>query len=112
MPTAETYARAFAARGFASYSSAIFNFVPRTAVDVHRAAYAGDDAALARFERDFLSPYVRLRSRGLGYAVSLVKAGAAAVGRSAGKVRPPLADPTPAEREELRGLIEKLGPQG
>jgi hypothetical protein len=28
MPTAETYARAFAARGFASYSSTIFNFVP------------------------------------------------------------------------------------
>jgi 5-dehydro-4-deoxyglucarate dehydratase len=111
MPTAETYARAFAARGFASYSSAIFNFVPRTAVDVHRTVYSGTDAALARFERDFLVPYVRLRSRGAGYAVSVVKAGAAIVGRSAGKVRPPLSDPTPAEQEELRTLIAKLGPQ-
>jgi 5-dehydro-4-deoxyglucarate dehydratase len=111
MPTAETYARAFAARGFASYSSAIFNFVPRTAIEVFRAVYAGDDAALARFERDFLIPYVRLRSRGPGYAVSLVKAGAALVGRSAGKGRPPLADPTPAECEELRGLIAGLGSQ-
>ena len=80
MPTAETYARAFAARGFASYSSAIFNFVPRTALEVFRAVYAGDDATLARFEREFLIPYVRLRSRGPGYAVSLVKAGAALVG--------------------------------
>jgi 5-dehydro-4-deoxyglucarate dehydratase len=112
MPTAETYARAFAARGFASYSSAIFNFVPRTAMEVFRAVYAGDEATLARFEREFLIPYVRLRNRGPGYAVSLVKAGAAVVGRSAGKVRPPLADPTPAECEELRGLIERLGPQG
>jgi dihydrodipicolinate synthase/N-acetylneuraminate lyase len=43
MPTAETYARAFAARGFASYSSAIFNFVPRMAMDVHRAVYSGDN---------------------------------------------------------------------
>jgi 5-dehydro-4-deoxyglucarate dehydratase len=112
MPTAETYARAFAARGFASYSSAIFNFVPRTATEVFRAVYAGDDATLARFEHDFLTPYVRLRSRGAGYAVSLVKAGAAVVGRGAGKVRPPLADPTPTECEELRALIDRLGPQG
>jgi 5-dehydro-4-deoxyglucarate dehydratase len=111
MPTAETYARAFAARGFTSYSSAIFNFVPRAALEVFRAVHAGDDAALARFEHEFLIPYVRLRNRGPGYAVSLVKAGAAIVGRGAGKVRPPLADPTAAECEELRGLIERLGPQ-
>ena len=111
MPTAETFARAFAARGFASYSSAIFNFVPRTAMDVHRAVYSDDDAALGRFESDFLIPYVRLRSRRPGYAVSIVKAGAAIVGRSAGKVRPPLADLTPAEHGELRTLIARLGPQ-
>jgi 5-dehydro-4-deoxyglucarate dehydratase len=109
MPTAETYARAFAALGFASYSSAIFNFVPRVAMGVYRAAYAGDDAALARFERDFLIPYVRLRCRQPGYAVSILKAGAAIVGRSAGKVRPPLTDLTPDETEELRGLIARLG---
>ena len=111
MPTAETYARAFAARGFASYSSAIFNFLPRTATEVHRGVYAGDDAALARLERDFLVPYVRLRSRGAGDAVSIVKAGAAVVGRSAGKVRPPLSDLTAAECEELASLIARLGPQ-
>jgi 5-dehydro-4-deoxyglucarate dehydratase len=111
MPTAETYARAFAARGFASYSSAIFNFVPRTAIQVHRDVHAGDDAALARFECAFLIPYVRLRNRGAGYAVSLVKAGAALVGRGAGRVRTPLADPTQAECEELRGLIARLGDQ-
>jgi 5-dehydro-4-deoxyglucarate dehydratase len=111
MPTAETYARAFAAQGFASYSSAIFNFVPRTAIAVHRAVYTGDDAMFARFERDFLVPYVRLRSRQPGYAVSIVKAGATIVGRSAGKVRPPLSDLTPEETDELRELIARLGPQ-
>jgi 5-dehydro-4-deoxyglucarate dehydratase len=109
MPTAETYARAFAAQGFASYSSAIFNFVPRTAMEVHHAVHAGGEVILARFERDFLIPYVRLRSRQPGYAVSIVKAGAALVGRSAGKVRPPLTDPTPDEIEQLRALIARLG---
>jgi len=111
MPTAETYARAFAIQGFASYSSAIFNFVPRMAIEVHRAVYAADAAAFARFERDFLIPYVRIRSRQPGYAVSIVKAGATIVGRSAGKVRPPLSELTPSEHEELRALIAKLGDQ-
>jgi 5-dehydro-4-deoxyglucarate dehydratase len=111
MPTAETYARAFAAQGFASYSSAIFNFVPRTAIEVHRAVYAGDAPALARFEREFLNAYVRIRSRRPGYAVSIVKAGAAIIGRGAGKVRPPLCDLSAAELEDLRDLIARLGPQ-
>jgi 5-dehydro-4-deoxyglucarate dehydratase len=112
MPTAETYAPAFAAQGFASYSSAIFNFVPRTAIEVHRAVYAGDAATFARFEREFLIPYVAIRARQPGYAVSIVKAGAAIIGRSAGKVRPPLTDLTPEDQEALRALIAKLGTQG
>jgi 5-dehydro-4-deoxyglucarate dehydratase len=54
---------------------------------------------------------VRIRNRGQGYAVSIVKAGAAIVGRSAGNVRPPLSDCTAEEVSELRTLIEKMGPQ-
>jgi 5-dehydro-4-deoxyglucarate dehydratase len=111
MPTAETYAPAFEAQGFASYSSAIFNFVPRTAIAVHRAVYARDAATFTRFEREFLIPYVAIRARQPGYAVSIVKAGAAIIGRSAGKVRPPLTDLTPEDHEALRALIAKLGPQ-
>jgi 5-dehydro-4-deoxyglucarate dehydratase len=112
MPTAETYAPSFAAQGFASYSSAIFNFVPRTAIEVHRAVYSGDAAAFARFEREFLIPYVAIRARQPGYAVSIVKAGAAIIGRSAGKVRQPLCDLTPEDTDALRALIGKLGGQG
>ena len=39
MPTAEAYATEFRALGMATYSSAIFNFVPRTAIAFHRAAH-------------------------------------------------------------------------
>jgi dihydrodipicolinate synthase/N-acetylneuraminate lyase len=45
------------------------------------------------------------------YAVSIVKAGATLVGRSAGKVRPPLSDRAPDETAELRALTVRLGPQ-
>lgn len=60
---------------------------------------------------DFFPPYIALRNRGEGYAVSIVKAGATIVGHSAGPVRPPLSDLQPDEFEQLRALIATLGPQ-
>jgi 5-dehydro-4-deoxyglucarate dehydratase len=111
MPTAETYAAAFRAAGVVTYSSAVFNFIPRTALRFHAAINAGDAAAVDALMRDFFVPYVRLRARQPGYAVSIVKAGADVVGRSAGKVRPPLSDCTPEEIRDLKALIEAMGPQ-
>ena len=61
--------------------------------------------------RDFILPYIALRNRGRGYAVSIVKAGMKAVGRDAGPVRPPLTYLSDAELEELRGLIVKVQPE-
>jgi 5-dehydro-4-deoxyglucarate dehydratase len=111
MPTAETYARPFRALGMATYSSAIFNFVPRTAVEFHRAVHADDDKAIDRLMNDFIAPYIRIRKKQPGYAVSIVKAGVDIVGRSAGKVRPPLASLSAEEYKDLAALIETLGPQ-
>jgi 5-dehydro-4-deoxyglucarate dehydratase len=111
MPTAETYARAFRAIGFSTYSSAVFNFVPRTAMNFYQALESDDRATVDKLLSGFFVPYVKLRNRQPGYAVSIVKAGAAIVGRSAGKPRPPLSDLTAQEYDELRALIEKLGSQ-
>jgi 5-dehydro-4-deoxyglucarate dehydratase len=111
MPTAEVYARAFTGMGVPTYSSAIFNFVPRSATRFQRAVLDRDEAFIAGFMTDFLLPYCRIRARHASYAVSIVKAGADAVGRSAGPVRPPLSMPTPAECQELAALIARLGPQ-
>ncbi len=111
MPTAETYARSFRGIGIPTYSSAIFNFIPRTALAFLNALKSGDEAAIDQLLKDFLIPYVRIRNKGQGYAVSIVKAGATIVGRSAGRVRPPLSDCTAEEVAELRKLIEAIGPQ-
>jgi 5-dehydro-4-deoxyglucarate dehydratase len=112
MPTAETYARAFRALGIPTYSSAVFNFIPRTALAFHKAVHDGNDAAVDDLMARFFVPYVRIRSRQPGYAVSIVKAGARIVGRSAGKVRPPLSDLTADEYDQLAALIADLGEQG
>jgi len=111
LPTAEVFAGAYRAMGCPVYSSAVFNFIPRTAIEFYEAHAAGDCATTNRLLEDFFLPYVDLRNRGEGYAVSIVKAGATIVGRSAGSVRPPLSDLKPGERDELHGLIAKLGRQ-
>lgn len=111
MPTAESYAAGFKRIGIPVYSSAIFNFIPKTALAFLDALRADDHAAMEKIETDFLRPYVKLREREPGYAVSIVKAGVRAIGRSAGRVRPPLSDLTPQEYEELSALIAKAGPQ-
>lgn len=88
-----------------TYSSAIFNFLPDWALAFYRAVRAGDRATVKRELDRFVLPYIALRNRGAGYAVSIVKAGMEAVGRPAGPVRPPLTDLRPEEVEELRQLI-------
>jgi 5-dehydro-4-deoxyglucarate dehydratase len=111
LPTAEVFAGAYKALGVPVYSSAVFNFIPRTAVEFYEAHARGDTATTDRLLDTFFLPYIALRNRGAGYAVSIVKAGAAIVGQSAGPVRPPITDLEPAEVEELRVLIRKAGPQ-
>ncbi len=111
LPTAEVYAGAYKALGTPVYSSAVFNFVPQLAMDFYHATAAGDTATTNRLIDEFFLPYLAIRNRGEGYAVSIVKAGATIVGKSAGPVRPPLSDLKPQEADELAALIRKLGPQ-
>lgn len=111
LPTAEVFAGAYKAMGCPVYSSAVFNFIPRTAIEFYNAHAAGDTATTNRLITEFFLPLVELRNRGHGYAVSLVKAGATIVGHSAGPVRPPLSELTGAEVEHLQSLIQRVGPQ-
>ncbi|EJN03630.1 5-dehydro-4-deoxyglucarate dehydratase [Phyllobacterium sp. YR531] len=111
LPTAEVYAEAYKAMGVDVYSSAVFNFIPRTALTFYKAVSDNDHATTSRLLSEFFIPYIAIRNRVSGYAVSIVKAGAAIVGRSAGPVRPPLTDCTANDIADLSALIEKLGPQ-
>jgi len=111
LPTAELFAGAYKAMGCPVYSSAVFNFIPKTAMEFYNAHAAGDTATCDRLIRDFFLPYVALRNKGEGYAVSIVKAGATLVGHGAGPVRPPLSELHPAEVDQLSALISKLGAQ-
>jgi 5-dehydro-4-deoxyglucarate dehydratase len=111
LPTAEVYAAAYKALGTPVYSSAVFNFIPKTAMQFYEAVRDDDYATQHRLLHDFFMPYLEIRNRGAGYAVSIVKAGAKLVGHDAGPVRPPLTDLKPEEMDQLASLITALGPQ-
>jgi 5-dehydro-4-deoxyglucarate dehydratase len=107
LPTAETFAPAYLEMGVTTYSSAIYNFLPEWAVKFYKAVRARDHVTVNAMLNDFVLPYIALRNRGRGYAVSIVKAGMEVIGRPAGPVRTPLTDLLPAEMEELAALIAK-----
>lgn len=105
MPTAELFAEAYLGAGFTTYSSAVFNFVPGLAVEFYKALRAGERERCETILKDFFYPFMAIRSRRKGYAVSAIKAGVRLQGFAAGKVRPPLDDLTPEEDEMMAKLI-------
>lgn len=103
--TAEIQARAYATVGVPAYSSAVHAFAPEIANAFFTALRDGDDKTVERLLRDFYVPFVELRDRVPGYAVSLVKAAARLRGHPVGPVRAPLTDPTATDLADLTALL-------
>ena len=108
LPTAETFALPLLQLGVSTYSSALFNFVPGWAIEFYEAVRAQDRTEVYRRLNEFVIPYLDIRDRTPGYAVSIVKAGLKAIGRPAGPVRAPLTDLTEQEVAELGDLIKRI----
>ncbi|MFG3048700.1 5-dehydro-4-deoxyglucarate dehydratase [Streptomyces sp. NPDC048241] len=103
--TAEVQARAYTAVGVPAYSSAVHAFAPEIAGAFRTALRTGDDSTADRLLRGFYVPFVELRDRTPGYAVSLVKAAARLRGARVGPVRAPLTDPSAADLAALKDLL-------
>ncbi len=108
LPTAETFALPLLQLGVSTYSSALYNFLPEFALRFYAAVRAQDRAAVYGMLNDFVIPYLDIRDRTRGYAVSIVKAGLTAIGRDGGPVRPPLTNLTESELADLTALIQKV----
>ncbi len=93
------------------YSSAVFNFIPKTAMNFYHAMARDDHATVGKIIDEFFLPYLAIRNRCAGYGVSIIKAGAKIVGHDAGPVRTPLTDLLPEEYEMLAALIDTQGAQ-
>jgi 5-dehydro-4-deoxyglucarate dehydratase len=80
-------------------------------MDFYHAVAADDHVTVNRLLDEFFLPYLEIRNRKHGYAVSIVKAGARLVGHDGGPVRPPLSDLNPEECDMLHKLIIAQGAQ-
>jgi 5-dehydro-4-deoxyglucarate dehydratase len=109
MPTAEVHAAATAAVGMTTYSSAIYNFAPEVAMRFYSALRAGRTLEVDELIRRFFMPYLAIRNRRAGYAVSIVKAGARIAGIDCGAVRTPLLDLSVEEAAQLAALMKANG---
>ena len=110
LPTAETFALPYLEMGVTTYSSAIYNFMPEWALSFYDAVRAKDHAKVMRGLTEFVLPYIAIRNENKGYAVSIVKAGMTAIGRSAGPVRMPLTELNPDQFGRLKKLIDATKP--
>ena len=95
------------AAGAQGFTSSVANYDPQTALDLFTLVSGGRFAEADRLlrERGVYAAY-EMRARRKGHEVSVVKAAMELVGRPAGPVRPPLVPLTPAEREELAGIMQ------
>jgi 5-dehydro-4-deoxyglucarate dehydratase len=108
LPTAETFALPLLQLGVSTYSSALYNFLPEFALRFYAAVQAQNRPAVYGMLNDFVLPYLDIRDRAKGYAVSIIKAGLTVVGRDGGRVRPPLTDLTEVELAQLAVLVSKV----
>ena len=108
MPTAELFAEAYLGAGFTTYSSAVFNFVPALAQEFYKALRNGETARCTAILNDFFYPFMAIRNRKKGYAVSAIKAGVRLRGFKAGGVRSPLTDLTGEEEAMLSRLVDSV----
>jgi len=106
VPTAEIISEAYLSIGVNTYSSAAFNFVPEVAMTFYNSLRSGNKEKVDLIMKEFYIPFVRLRNRQKGYAVSLIKAGARIIGKDAGNVRAPLMMPNEKDYLELQRIIE------
>lgn len=106
MPTAELFADAYLGAAVTTYSSAVFNFVPNLAQEFYTALRAGQRGRTNAILEDFFYPFIRIRDRNTGYAISAIKAGVRLMGFDVGPVRAPLTDLTAEETDMLAKLIE------
>ena len=107
VPTAEIISEAYLAIGVNTYSSAVFNFMPELANLFYKSLRAGDQEKVTLIIKEFFIPFVRIRIKKKGYAVSLIKAGAKLIDKSAGNVRAPLVMPVSKEVIELEEIIKR-----
>ena len=95
--------------GIRAYTSSVSNIAPKLSQKLHELASGPPTtgAELTQLMSEIIIPLYAMRSRRKGYEVAVMKALMDEVGLVGGKVRPPLVEVRPEEREMLKKTVAK-----
>ena len=94
--------------GIRAYTSSVSNIAPKLSNKLHELASASTTSSeLTQLMDEIIIPLYAMRARRKGYEVAVMKALMDEVGLVGGKVRPPLVEVRPDEREMLRKTVGK-----
>ncbi|MGH2460490.1 MAG: dihydrodipicolinate synthase family protein [Chloroflexota bacterium] len=97
------------AAGAEGFTSSAANFMPSVALDLFRAATAGNFGEVNALIARWIQPVFEVRSRHRGYEVTTTKEAMSLLGRFGGRVRPPLAELADEDRAALRVALTRMG---
>jgi 5-dehydro-4-deoxyglucarate dehydratase len=92
--------------GVQAYTSSISNISPKLSLLLAEAGMKRDFPRLNELMERYVHPLYALRERCKGYEVAIMKQAMEMLGMTAGPVRPPLANCTAKDIEDLRRLME------
>jgi len=93
--------------GIRTYTSSIATVAPLLSLKLHELAAGRQEDELKELMHRCVVPLYAMRARRKGYEVATMKALMDMAGLNGGPVRPPLVNVKPAEREELRAILEE-----
>lgn len=105
----EILAPSYFALGVKAFTSGIVNFMPKTCVKILKHLRDRQMDAAARVIENETVPIYDLRAKRPGYRTLVIKEAMNLCRMNAGPVRPPLAPLPDQDREELRGILGRLG---
>lgn len=105
----EILAPSYFALGVKAFTSGLVNFMPKTCLNILEQLRKGQMETAARIVERETVPIYDLRAKRPGYRTLVIKEAMNLCGMRVGPVRPPLAALPDRDREELRGILERLG---
>ncbi|HUX87145.1 MAG TPA: 5-dehydro-4-deoxyglucarate dehydratase [Chloroflexota bacterium] len=100
---------AYFAAGAEGFTSSAANFMPEVPLKLFSAAQAGRFGEVNQLLKKYIQPIFNVRSRRRGYEVTTTKEVMNLLGLPGGRVRPPLAEVTPEDRQALRDALVGMG---
>lgn len=106
---AEPFVPSYWKLGVTTFTSGLACFLPQITMEIFEAARRDDFARINQLLDEVVVPLYEIRNRRPGYKCSMIKTGMNLAGLKGGCVRPPLIELSRADREDLAGLLEKVG---